>query len=372
MCLIVATGHKLDTIEITMATIRQRTNGHWQAVVRRRGHPDQSRTFPNKTEAVVWAQTVETDMRRGIFQSTTDAERTTLAELILLFEREFAPFHYRQRSDGKEAWRFQLARIKEVLGNHCLASIDQRLIANYRDQRLSGTRLRAAVTESTVRKELYLLSKLFSFAQTDKNINLPRGNPVPKVRKPSDSKGRERRLSEEEMTALMGECKRSRNPWLYPAVVLALETSMRQAELLWLRWTQVDINRKFALLADTERIKNAEQRAVPLSPLALKILGEIPVSATGFVLPLDRQTLYKAFTYACQRAEVGNFTFHDLRHEAISRLAERGDFNVLELAAISGHKTLQMLKRYTHLQASSLAEKLAATPTTMKNQTGTN
>ncbi|MFZ5465087.1 MAG: tyrosine-type recombinase/integrase [Pseudomonadota bacterium] len=53
-----------------------------------------------------------------------------------------------------------------------------------------------------------------------------------------------------------------------------------------------------------------------------------------------------------------DYTWHDLRHEALSRLAERGDLSTLELAAISGHKTLQMLKRYTHLHAEDLARKL--------------
>jgi integrase len=69
-------------------------------------------------------------------------------------------------------------------------------------------------------------------------------------------------------------------------------------------------------------------------------------------------TLYHAFMYACQRAKIKDFTFHDLRHEALSRLAERGDFSVLEMAAVSGHKTLQMLKRYTHLQAEKLSAKM--------------
>ena len=69
-------------------------------------------------------------------------------------------------------------------------------------------------------------------------------------------------------------------------------------------------------------------------------------------------TLHHAFNAACIRAELENYTWHDLRHEALSRLAERGDFSVLELAAVSGHKTLQMLKRYTHFQAERLAVKL--------------
>ena len=69
-------------------------------------------------------------------------------------------------------------------------------------------------------------------------------------------------------------------------------------------------------------------------------------------------TLYHAFVAARNRAGIDNYTFHDLRHEALSRLAERGDLIVLELASISGHRSLQMLQKYTHLQAAHLAKKL--------------
>lgn len=342
-----------------MATIRQRASGYWQAIVRRRGYPDESRTFPTKTEAQAWAQGIEADMRRGLYQSTSEAERTTLADLIADFKTEFAPHHYRQREDNKEAWRFQLDRLDEAIGVYSLAAIDQKVVARYRDDRLKGGADRKAVKESTVRKEIYMLSKVLGFAQTEKGITLPRGNPVERIRKPSEGKGRERRLSADEWQAFERECRKSRNPWLWIAVQLAVETAMRQGELLSLTWKQIDKKHKLALLTDPGKIKNEEPRAVPLSPVALAVLESMPRSTNGLVLPVERFTLYHAFGYACDRAKIKDYTFHDLRHEALSRLAERGDFNVLELAAVSGHKTLQMLKRYTHLQASKLADKLA-------------
>ena len=188
---------------------------------------------------------------------------------------------------------------------------------------------------------------------------MPRGNPVEKIRKPTESKGRDRRLSATEWKAFTEECKKSRNPWLWPAVQLAVETAMRQGELLSLTWKLIDKKRKLAMLVDPTKIKNEEPRAVPLSPAAMSVIASLPVSTTGLVLPVERMTLYHAFSYACGRAKIKDYTFHDLRHEALSRLAERGDFSVLELAAVSGHKTLQMLKRYTHLQAENLSKKLA-------------
>lgn len=341
-----------------MATIRKKGDYQWHVQIRRKGFPSQTKTFMYREDAEKWARAAERDMDAGIFTSASDAERTTVRELIKDFKSEFAPKHYRAREDEKEAWRFQLARLDEALGDYSLAALDQKLIAGYRDKRIKGDGDRSAVGESTVRKELYMLSKVLGFAQTEKGIVLPRGNPVEKIRKPSDGKGRDRRLSAEEWQAFERECQASRNPWLWPAVQMAVETAMRQGEMLSLTWSQVDMKRRLALLVDPEKIKNSEPRAVPLSSSAASVLNTLPRSVSGLVLPVERLTLYHAFRYACDRAGIKNFTFHDLRHEALSRLAERGDFSVLELAAVSGHKTLQMLKRYTHLQVEKLARKI--------------
>jgi len=341
-----------------MATIRKKGDYQWHVQIRRKGFPSQTKTFMYREDAEKWARAAERDMDAGIFTSASDAERTTLRDLIKDFKTEFAPKHYRVREDEKEAWRYQLARLDEALGDYSLAALNQKLIAGYRDNRLKGNAERPPVSESTVRKELYMLSKVLGFAQTEKGIVLPRGNPIEKIRKPSDGKGRERRLSADEWQSFESECQTSRNPWLWPAVQLAVETAMRQGELLSLNWNQIDMKRRLALLTDPEKIKNEEPRAVPLSSAALAVLKDLPRTVSGVVLPVERLTLYHAFRYACDRAKIRNFTFHDLRHEALSRLAERGDFSVLELAAVSGHKTLQMLKRYTHLQAEKLARKL--------------
>lgn len=338
-----------------MATIRQVESGLWQAIVRRKGHPAQSRTFPTKTEAAAWAAATETDMRRGAFASTSEAERTTFAELAATFRDEFATKHYRTRADGKEAWRFQLARLDDFFGAYALAAIDQKLVARFRDERIRGTAGRKPVGDSTVRKEIFLLSKVLTFAETEQGVTLPRGNPVAKVRKPTEGGGRDRRLTAEEWEKLEAQLRKSRSPFLWPAVQLAVETAMRQGELLALTWENVDRTRSLAFLPET---KNGEARAVPLSTRALAVLKGVPRSISGTVLPVERLTLYHAFIAACKRAEISNYTFHDLRHEALSRLAERGDFSVLELAEVSGHKTLQMLKRYTHLNAERLAKKL--------------
>lgn len=333
-----------------MATFKQRDYGRWQAVIRRKGQPPQSKTFELKEDAQRWARDVENKMDRGVFVDRAEVENTTLSELIDRFTTDFAPHHYRVRIDNKEAWRFQCARLKEVLGKYSLASIDQKLVAKYRDDR------QKEVSKSTTRKEIYMLSKVLGFAETECGITLPRGNPVEKVRMPSEGGGREIRLTAAEWKRLEAECRASRNIYLWPAVELAIETAMRQGELLGLEWKRIDLKRKLAKLNTT---KNGEARSVPLSPRAMAILEALPRPINGEVIPVQRMTLYHVFHAAVVRAGILDFTFHDLRHEALSRLAERGDFSMLELAAMSGHKTLQMLKKYTHLQAENISNKLA-------------
>lgn len=333
-----------------MATIRKRGEFQWEAQVRRKGFPPQSRTFNTRSDADLWASTTESEMGRGVFIDRSDAERNTIGEIIDRFTSEFAPHHYKPREDGKEAWRYQCGHLKSALGKFSLAALDQKLVAQYRDKRLS------VVGDSTVRKELFMLSKILKFAEIECAIVLPRGNPVEKIRKPSESKSRDRLLSDEEWRMLGVECRKSRNIYLWPAVQLAVETGMRQGELLGLTWINIDKKRSIAFLKDT---KNGDDRAVPLSPNALVVLDVLTVSIRGKVIPVERMTLFHAFQAACRRAGIEDFTWHDLRHLALTRLAERGDMTVLELAAVSGHKTLQMLKRYTHLQAEKLAAKLA-------------
>ncbi|MHB1591653.1 MAG: site-specific integrase [Sulfuricella sp.] len=335
-----------------MATFRQRESGWWQAGIRRRGHPPQSKTFETRRDAEAWARSVESEMDKGGYVSHTAVERTTFTEIAKRFSAEFAVYHYRKREDNKEAWRTQIKHLTEYLGDYSLIAITSPVVAAYRDSRLK------LVSGTTVRKEVNLLSKILTVTMQEFGIMLPNGNPVANVRKPQESRGRDRRLVDDEADRLLTECRASRNPWLLPAVRLALETAMRQGELLSMEWQHVNVKRRLVMLIDPEKIKNGEPRAVPLSKAALEVLHALPRDIGGIVLPVQRMTLFHAFSAACKRAGIKDFHFHDLRHEALSRIAELGGFSMLEMAAISGHKTLQMLKRYTHLHAEDLAKKL--------------
>jgi integrase len=146
-----------------------------------------------------------------------------------------------------------------------------------------------------------------------------------------------------------------RNPYLLPIVRLAIETAMRQGELVSMHWTHTDLKRRTIFLAHT---KNGDSRTVPLSTDAVAVLSALPYDINGHVFPgVTTESIKKAFIRATRRAGIEDLHFHDLRHEATTRLFERG-LNIMEVATITGHKDLRMLRRYTHLKAEDLAKRL--------------
>ena len=140
-------------------------------------------------------------------------------------------------------------------------------------------------------------------------------------------------------------------------VVLAIETGMRQGELLNLEITNVHLSHRYVHLPDT---KNGHKRDVPLSTTACKILNnQIGGRTNGRVFNnwSTADGFRSAWKRCCKRASITDLRFHDLRHEAASRLFERG-LNQFQVAAITGHRSLQSLQRYTHLKATDLARLL--------------
>jgi integrase len=116
----------------------------------------------------------------------------------------------------------------------------------------------------------------------------------------------------------------------------------------------VNLKKRTAHLPKT---KNGEARTMPLSSRAVATLENLPRNLDGRVFGTTYEGIHQAFVRACRRAGIADLRFHDLRHEATSRLFEKG-FNPMEVSAITGHKTLQMLKRYTHLRAEDLAKRM--------------
>lgn len=326
-----------------MASFRQHGNG-WQARVRRKGAPAQTKSFISLQEAQRWARSVEIEIDRGTYVDTSNAQRTTMADLIGRYIVEVLPSMKGEKED-----RIRLNAIKRhAVCKIRLTNLTPTVIGQYRDERLTK------ISAGTVIRELAYFSSIINHARREWGINIE--NPIRMVRKPQSPQGRNRILSATEKQALLEAVKPSgrRNVWLEPVVKLALETAMRRGELLSLRWSNIDLKRRTALLETT---KNGERRIVPLSSCAVDILNNLPRHIDGKVFPVSACALAAMFDRALTRAELQDFRFHDLRHTAITELARKLP-NLLELSAVTGHKSLKMLQRYYHPNAEELAQKL--------------
>ncbi|MBT4934311.1 MAG: site-specific integrase [Rhodospirillaceae bacterium] len=329
-----------------MATIMKRGPYQWQAKVRRRGYPSQAKTFETKREAEAWVSVIESEMTRSVFVDRSRAERETLNQVIQNYIDNIAPDHKGGDSEILRLKKFK--RDQSKLCQHAMATLKIEDFEAYRDRRLKVEKKAPA----TVKRELALLHSVIESAR--RRLGLIE-NPISDVRRPRVQNNRIMRFQDGEEEALMTALDGCRNSWVKPAVILALETAMRRGELLDLRWENINLKDRTAHLPDT---KNGESRDVPLSPIALQTLKDLPRSLKGYVFPTSAEGIKSAYERARKRADMEHFNFHDLRHEAISRLFERG-WNVMEVAAVSGHKDLQSLKRYTNLKARDLAQKMS-------------
>ena len=326
-----------------MSSFRQRGN-RWQARVRHQGHPDEVKSFATRQDAQRWARSVEVEIDRGSFISTTEAQKYTFADLIERYLLEVLKGH---KHEKLHAFRFR-AMARNSIGRVNMAVFNAPVVAKYRDERLQ------AVSPGAVIRELACISLVINLARKEWGIGMT--NPVQLVRKPTAPKGRERLASEAEMARLLTalEPKGKRNVWMMPLVLFALETAMRRGELLALKWENIDLVQCTATLLET---KNGQTRVVPLSTQAIKVLTEVPRSIDARVFPTRACAVSKAWDVAIERAQIPDFHFHDLRHMAITQMAQKLP-NIIELSAVSGHKSLSMLKRYYHPKATDLAKKL--------------
>ena len=326
-----------------MASFRQHGNG-WQARVRRQGYPDITKTFESKADAERWARSIESEIDKGQFISISEAQRTTLGDVIKRYLAEVTPT---MKGASDDTIRLQ-ALMRNPVARWSMANLNATRIATYRDERLKE------VSAGTVIRELAYLSAIINHARREWGINVP--NPVQMVRKPPSPQARTRVLTEGEVSKLLQalEPVGRRSHWTKPAVQLALATAMRRGELLSLRWEHIDLQGRTAFLPDT---KNGESRTVPLSTAAVQVLDGLPRHISGVVFPVKFFTLDAAFKRGLRRVGLEGVRFHDLRRTAITRMAEKLP-NVIELAAVSGHKSLIVLKRYYRPTAADLALKL--------------
>lgn len=258
---------------------------------------------------------------------------------------------------GYEQERYRVAQlVRSELGAkrvHEITSVD---IASYRDARLMSINAKTGglISPATVRLEMSLLSNFFDLARIEWGFTAS-ANPCADVRKPKPPPGRERRLTAREERLILRYAAGHSNPELYSIVVIALSTAMRQSEILGLHWEHINFRTRVAHLPET---KNGSKRDVPLSPRAREAIARMGKQSQGKIFAYTKHGIKSTWRFMLQKLSIEDLHFHDLRHEAISRFFELGTLDMMEIAAISGHKSVSMLKRYTHLRANRLVHKL--------------
>lgn len=391
-----------------MASFAVLTSGWIRARIRMRGWPPISKTFPTRRMAEEWSTVTESELLRGVYVSRTSADRTTFKDVAEKYRDEVLPG---KRGGTRDA--YTVNRMIEVLGALSLTAITPAKLASYRDKQI-----KAGLSPQTIVHHLGIVSRILSAASMDWGMPLPQGNPVAQTRKPPVTNARTRRLLPGEEDLLLASCRKSKISQLAAVVEFAIETAARQSEILSLVWTDVNLENGTVRLRGVNGniTKNgAPYRSIPLSPRAKRVLelaAEKNRRKKGSVFNLTENSLKKAWRAAVTRARTAHIRdrlilimmekgvpeetiaqeaikifrrggprsatppsrktvallaeaetspmlvslrFHDLRHEATSRLAEI--FQLHELMKITGHGDSKMLSRYYHPRASDLAKR---------------
>ena len=329
---------------------REVSHKGYQVQIRLKGFPSVTETFERKTDAKAWAQKIEADMKAGRYFPERKKLTKTLAELVDRYVADVAP----SKKNCPEIIR-QLAWWKAEHGHLVLANLTTESLADIRDELARKPTGRgksgSLISGSTVNRYMGVLSQALTMASRE--WGWMRDNPIRNVTKKKETRGRVRMLTDSERDKLLVACRASGAWYLEPCVILALSTGMRRGEILGLRWPDIDLGRARLTLDDT---KNSERRGVPLAGPALAVL-----TALAKVRVIDNDRVFHgtgSFEHAWQRAvskaKILDFRFHDLRHTAASYLAMKGA-SPSEIAAVLGHKTLAMVKRYAHLHDEHIA-----------------
>ena len=324
-----------------MASYRKR-QGKWQAQVRLAGKPAISKTFPTKELARAWAAQQETILlSEGILP---DKEKSNI-KLNALFERYLHEVTPRKKGSVAESYRLN-ALSKSILAGITVGNLKPSDIAKYRDSRLDE------VSDSTARRELVLIRHCMTIAANEWGFHQLR-DIFASVTLPKEAPHRIRRISPEELEALLSALNAQRNKQHRLIVEFALETGMRRSEILNLEWR--DTISEYVVIKDS---KSGHSRSIPLSKKARGLMMDTLFEHSSTrIFNVTPNSVRLAWERACTKAGITDLRFHDLRHEAISRFLEKG-LGIAEVATISGHRDYKTLQKYAHIETGRILAKL--------------
>lgn len=325
-----------------MPTIRKR-NGRYQAQVRRKGFPDVSKSFHQLKDAKEWARQTEVQADRAELEPERKIlETITLGDLVKRYRDEITPNKKTFKAETLVLNAFLRHKIcKQKLS--ILSTVD---FSKYRDERLKQ------IAPQSLKRSLSPINNMFQVAKDEWGIPI-KENPLEKMKLKTTDNKRERRLQEGEYEKLVKAAGTRQNPLIEKVIIFAIETAMRRGEILNLKWDQVDLQRRSATILES---KNGHSRTIPLSGRALEVIKGLDRNST-YVFPLTRDSLRMAWGRLLNVAHIGDLRFHDLRHEAVSRLFEKG-LSIPEVSSVSGHRNVAMLSRYSHASFKATQEKM--------------
>lgn len=348
-----------------MATLQNR-NGRWRAMVRRKGHKEQTRTFPTKTAAKTWADRIEREMADLEARGGTADDETTINELIAWRTDTLASVKAVSKTQSGN-----MTRLQESLGHIAARKLTAGDVIEHARRRVTGNHMTGkgviipACSPATMNVELGYLSELLKLAAPLKGVKLL-ADPVAEARPAlrllglvGKSKRRDRRPTDAELGQLRDHFTqaawRSQIP-MVDIIDFAILSAKREGEITRLLWSDIDVATRTILLRDAKhpRKKAGNHKRFALLGDAWPIVQRQPrIDGEDRIFPYNTKSISTSFTRACIRLGIVDLCFHDLRHEATSRLFEQG-YDIPEVASVTLHESWNELKRYTQLRPESL------------------
>lgn len=334
-----------------MASIYKRKNENgttvWRAVVRIKGYPSICSHWDRKQEADDWAHDTERQIRAGQFKFDQHNKQHTYQELIERFINDGALEHHRSVRDTLRHLKYWEKR----LGPYALVHITPEFVGKERKLLVETPLPNGALrSPATVNRCMSSLSSTLTYAKIQ--LTWIYDNPCLNLKKLKEASGRDRVLTEDEINRLLAESRQSKSTYLYCIILLSLTTGARQGELLNLEWRHIDFTNKIAFIKES---KNGRPRSIALSEPVIQELTKLQqnrnpkkllvfASKTAF----GRIDIKKAWQQALKRANITDCRAHDMRHTFCTYAAAKGASN-LQLQTATGHRTLNMLLQYTHM-----------------------
>jgi integrase len=327
----------------------------YRALIRKKGFT-RCKTFQTKSAAKAWATRIEAEIDSASGGSRVPVKGWTVGELIDRYINDIKP--HKQWSSGKDS---SLNLLKSHMGDMPASSYGVEMVMTYAHERR-----REGIGSSTVMGNLSYLGVVIKYARNTLRLDLP-VDAIKEARSTladngmlSQPRQRDRRPTQDELDLLRLYFRWSRSKIPMQDIIdFAIASGMRRGEICRIAWKDLDVEKRTVVIRDRKhpQKKIGNHQTVPLLGPAFDIVMRQPRDEK-YIFPYIPQVVSEAFIRGCKRAQISDLRFHDLRHEALSRLFEQG-YQIQEVALMSGHRSWDMLRRYTHIKPESLHRRIA-------------